>query len=129
MPFLQFFDVETQANISTLNIGTVAPSSSDDTPLRLLNTSDQFQAEDVTVAATGTDAVQLWLSLDGDSFAASINIGDIPPSGTSDTFWLRRVTPSTSATGGRSAALSATPAAWTAPVDTSSTDNIPLDTN
>lgn len=127
MDSLRFYDVGNTATIdTTLAIGTVAPSSSDDTELRLQNTSDLYQAEDVTVTITGPDAVQLWLSADGDTFGPSINLGDIPPGGISPAFWLRRVTPSTSPVSTRTAALSAQPVGWTTYMDTSASDNVPI---
>lgn len=128
MNSLTFYDVSTVSTPTTLTLDDAAPGSSDDTMLRVLNTSDLYQAEDVTVSLTGPDAIQLWLSTDGDTFTASIEVGDIAPGGTSATFWLRRVTPTTHSPGTCTAQLTATPTAWTSPVDTSGSTNIPLDT-
>jgi len=128
METLAFYLVETISMVTALDLGTVAPQSSDDTQLRVLNLSDLYQAKDVSVSLTGTDAVQLWLSVDGDTFADSVALGDIPPGATSATFWLRRVTASTDGPGGYAAALAAVPAGWSSPTDTSTTPNIPLDT-
>lgn len=128
METLGFYDVENAAIPTTLAIGTVAPSSSDDTMLRVINNSDLYQAEDVTVTISGPDAIELWLSTDGDTYSSSIDVGDIPPGGVSGTFWLRRVTASDSASGGHSGSLVATPAGWASPVDTSASVNIPLTT-
>lgn len=129
MEKLSFYDVEKAATVTTLAIGDVARASSEDFMLRVHNDSDLYQAKDVTVSITGDDAVQLWLSPDGDQFAASIDLGTIAPGGTSNVFWLRRVTPSAEVNGANcSAALSVTPAEWTDPVDTSTSDNIALST-
>src|SRR3954469_9015784 len=125
MANLGFFDAETVLATSALDLGTVAPRSSDDSGLWLTNGSD-FLAEDVTVTVSGGDSGQLWLSLDGEAFYASINVGDIAPGGSSIPFWLRRVTSSASSTGGRNGSVTATPSAWSNPVDTSTSDNIPL---
>lgn len=126
METLLFFDQDANAGTTALSLGTVAPHSSDDTQLNVVNGSDLYQAQDVTVTVSGDDAIQLWLSLDGDTFTASINLGDIAPRSASPTFWLRRVT--SDDTGACTAALTATPAAWTDPIDTSTSTNIPLDT-
>lgn len=127
MDYLRFYDIENNATIDTaLDIGSVARSSSDDTQLRLENLSDQYQAEDVTVSITGADAVQLWLSADGDTFGPSLALGDIPPGGVSPTFWLRRVTHTGSPGGQRSAALRVQPVGWTSWTDDSTSGNVPI---
>lgn len=128
MESLGFYDVEIATTTTTLDIGTVAPTSSDDSMLRVVNNSDLYQAEDVTVTVAGPDAIQLWLSNDGDNFSASIGVGDIPPGGLSGTFWLRRVTPANSALGARHAVVVATPNSWSNPVDTSTSGNVALST-
>lgn len=129
MDSLAFYDIRSVAVIADLDVGDTAPASSDDTMLRVVNTSDLYQANDVTVTVDGADAVQLWLSTDGDTFTASIDVGDIQPGGSSLTFWLRRVTPSTASTGPCTAQLSASPTAWVNAADTSSSDNIALETD
>lgn len=126
MENLTFRDADAE-DVDTVYLGPVGPSSSDDTILRLANTNATFQAQDVTVIVSGADADQLWLSLDGDYFAASIDLGDIPPDSSSGPFWVRRVTPST-ATGDCAATLTATPASWKYTLDTSTSDNVPLST-
>jgi hypothetical protein len=79
MQSLTFYEYDTVTALSVLPIGQVAPASSDDTALRLYNTSDIYQAQAVTVTLTGDDAIQLWLSTDGDTFGPAISVGDIPP--------------------------------------------------
>lgn len=129
MDALRFYDVETATVAVSLSLGTVAPASSDDTLLRVQNISDLYQAEDVTVqVSTGPDAVQLWLSADGDRFSSSIDVGAVPPGGYSPPFWLRRVTPSTNVGGACNAALQASCASWSNPVDTSLSTNVPIST-
>lgn len=131
MDALRFYVVETASiTLVSLQLGTVAPASSDDTLLRIQNISTLYQAQDVTVSFTTSlpDSVQLWLSDDGDTFAGSLDLGAIPPGGYSPTFWLRRVTPSTSSTGQRSGMLAAKCTQWTNPVDVSTSDNTPITT-
>lgn len=113
--------------ITTLGYGAVAPASSDDTSLFVYNDSDTYQANDVVIALDGDDADQLWLSLEGDDFATSIEIGDIPPNAGSAPFVLRRVTASTTPAGGCTAQLLATPGFWSSPIDVSASANIGLD--
>jgi len=127
MDDLAFYDyADPSAAITALNLGTVAPRSSADSLLLIYNGSDSYQANDVTVTVTGDDADQLLLSLDGDSFTVSIDVGTIAPNATSPAFYLRRVTPSTAAASG-SARLDTVPASWSDPVDISASDNIGLD--
>jgi hypothetical protein len=129
MDALIFYDVSGITTTTSLDLGTVAPATSDDTQLRVYNSSGFYQAQDVTVTITGPDATQLWLSLDGDVFGGTAEVGDIPPGGYSPIFWLRRINDSFSITGARTATLQATPASWSDPDDTAGTsDNIPLDT-
>ncbi len=112
--------------LTELDLGDAPAGSSDDYALRIMNNSDLYQAEDVTVTATGDDAIQLWLSVDDDSFTASINIGDIAPHSASEVFWLRRVTATTDS-GSGNASLSAVPASWSPPIDTATSDNVALE--
>lgn len=128
MDALTFFDVVANAATTSVGIGTVAPGSSDDTQLRVFNTSDLYQAEDVTVSLTGPNAGQLYLSDDGQLFTPSITVGDIPPGAYSPPFWLRRVTSHLVANGSYTANVVATPAAWTNPSSTGTSVNVPLDT-
>jgi len=115
---LHFYSVQAVSVIEdTYDLGTVAPSSSDDIMLRVANTSDTYQAKDVTVTTSGRDSVQLWLSTDGETFSNEISVGNVAPGGFSSTFWLRRVTPSDATADGQ-AFLNANPAAWAAPTET-----------
>lgn len=128
METLVFFSATEATALSAVDLGAVAPRSSDDTALRVHNTSDLYQAQDVTVTVSGSDADQLWLSLDGDVYTASVDLGDIPPGAGSPVFWLRRVTAHDTPTGACAGQVAAAPAAWTSTVDTSTTANVPLDT-
>jgi hypothetical protein len=128
MDSLAFYDVRAVATVTTLDLGDVAPSSSDDLMLRVVNLSDIYVAKDVTVTTDNPDAVQIWLSTDGDNFSSSIELGNIPPGGSSYTFFLRRVTPS-DATGIGDAILLAEPAAWAPSGEATASDNIPLETD
>jgi hypothetical protein len=129
MDVLSIYDVVAAELTTAIDIGTVAASTSDDTLLRVFNASDSYQAEDVTVSLTGANENQLYLSLDGDSYAASINVGDIPPGAYSPQFTLRRVTHYQVGAGTYTAVLVATATAWISPTSSGSSDNIPLDTS
>lgn len=128
MEELKFYKPSAAAQITALALTPAAPSSSDDILLRIANTSDLYQAENVVVSCDGSqDGRDLWLSLDGADFSASIEVGDILPGGLSLAFTLRRVSPSDTGVGLKQCTLKATPAGWTNPIDTSSSDDIPLD--
>jgi hypothetical protein len=131
MDNLIFYDFTNSAPIIALDLGTVAGRSSDDTIMRVANTSDTYQAENVIIAVAGDypeARSQLWVSTDGDIFTAQIDIGDIPPNSLSGPFWLRRVTASDTEANGYSASLSATPSGWSNTTDGSLSDNIGLST-
>lgn len=114
-----------QVEITAVDLGTVGLASSDDTRLRIYNPSDTYQADDVVVSSENAD--MLLLSLDGDTFGPTAELGDLPPQGISDTFVMRRITASTANYGVLvTARLSAEPGAWVPPIDTSPSDNIPL---
>lgn len=128
MDNLVFYDNDDHSTeIDDLDYGPVAPASSDDTSLFVFNDSDTYQANDVIVTLDGDDADQLWLSLDGEVFGTTVDVGDIPPNAGSAGFVLRRVTASTIATGACSAELIATPGSWSSPIDVSLSTNIGLD--
>src|SRR4051794_9825245 len=73
--------------------------SSGDLTLIVKNQSGLYTASDVTVTIEDTTVAgartQFLLSLDGISFTASLDLGDMPPNSVSTTFWLRRTTAST----------------------------------
>lgn len=122
------YDDLTARPFGLLDLGQVAPRSSDDINMQVRNVSDTYQAEDVIVEVqAGAAASQLFLSLDGDSFSHSVVIGDIAPGAGSVVFVLRRVTPSNAASGITFANLTATPAGWMSVVDHSSSTNVALD--
>lgn len=126
METLSFVDVENATTVESMELGTVASKSSEDFLLRVVNKSDAFQAKDVEITVGGADALQLWLSTDGESYGPSINVGTVAPGATSPVFWLRRVTPSDASVGEFDATLTAAPAGWTASADTSASDNVPI---
>lgn len=129
MDSLSFYDVESGALITTLDLGAINRCTSDDTQLRVYNNSTSYQSEQVTVSATGTDEGQLWVSNDGDRFYASVLLGDIPPQSYSPPFTLRRVTPLSAPEQAFTASISALPVGWTSPVDTTTSGVTPLDTS
>lgn len=128
METLSFYSTEQPAALTELDLGVVGLGTSDDTRMQVYNSSDTYQAADVTVAASGDGADQLWFSLDGEVFTDRAELGDIAPLATSTIFTLRRVTPSDASTALVTSSLSATPTGWTLPVDTSSSDDMALPT-
>jgi hypothetical protein len=127
MNSLTVFDIDSGITATSIDIGTVGAGSSDDTILRIYNTSDAATAEDVTLSLDGDQQEQLYLSLDGDIFGTSIDLGDIPPSGFSPVFTLRRVTASVTVDGPCAADLVITPVGWSTTADQSISTNIALD--
>lgn len=127
MNTLIFYTSDDYTARSVLDLGPVAPRSSDDLDMQIFNSSPSFQAEDVAVTVAGDDAGQLLLSLDGDSFFRTVTLGDIPPGAVSTVFTVRRVTPSDAAAGSNTAELSAAPAAWSSVADSGTSTNVSLD--
>lgn len=123
---LGFFDAENVEATTELDLGEVAPGSSDDSGMWITNDSD-MRAEDVVITVYGDNPHCLLLSLDGVTFTASINVGSVAPGGASTPFWVRRITPSSTPTDTISTAnLMATPGSWVDITDDSTSDNIPL---
>lgn len=105
---------------SYLPWGQVAAGSSADTRLRVRNESDGYIAEAVYVAVADpgeagavSAAGQHFVSLDGQTFARQVSVGDLPPNSTGGPVWLRRVTPPQTPGGESSFLLTATASAWT----------------
>lgn len=110
-----------------LTFGPVAAGSSDDRPVRVFNASADYVAAAVTVTVTDplTDdvvsgATQYLLSVDGDTFTATIGVGDLPPHAATAPIILRRVTPPDAEPGTAGFLLVATAGGWT-PADTDRT--------
>ena len=104
-----------------LGWGTVIRRSSAERTFRVANTSLIYTAETVTIAVADTgaaadpsQAATHLLSLDGRSFTAGLDLGDLPPGTASSPITLRRVTPSTADTGAWTFEVVAAAAAFTA---------------
>jgi hypothetical protein len=103
-----------------LDWGAVARASSADRVVRVRNMSTDYTAVGVTVAvqappddtAVPGTAVQHLLSADGDTFAATAELGDLDPLQTSGPLALRRVTAPDANAGPGRFVLVAGPAAW-----------------
>lgn len=129
MDSLSIWDYTNLIKLGYVALGPAAVRSSDDTTLRVVNDSDIYQAQDVTVEAAGDSGDQLFVSLDGANFTATLALGDLPPGAASAPFWLRRVTASTATPGLHTATLAATPGSWVTPADIPDAPaNIPLET-
>lgn len=110
LAFLEYAATDLSVN---LQFGRVGRGSSDDTALRVVNTNSQYSAAEITVTV---DSDQLWLSLDGDVFSTTVNVGTLPPNAGSAPFYLRRVTPSDADESYTQATITATPSSWQASV-------------
>lgn len=82
-----------------LNWGPAAPGSSADVPVRVKNMSEVYFANDIVLSvydtgdvATPSVAAQHLVSVDGATFAATVNMGDLAPQAISGPVTLRRVT-------------------------------------
>lgn len=82
-----------------LSWGEVAPGSSADLTVRLCNTRDDYTASGITVAVgdpldpdAASAAAGHLVSADGQTFAATCTIDDLPPGAVSNPITLRRIT-------------------------------------
>lgn len=114
---LALWGVTRDARIVRLDWGTVPPRSSGDVKIRVKNESTQYTAHDVTVSledVTAGAAARFLLSLDGNAFTATVNLGDLPATAISAVVWIRRATPSDAATGPTNCQLRVHATAWAA---------------
>lgn len=112
---LSLWGVARDARLARIDFTTVPARSSNDTTLRVKNESSSYRARDVTVAFTAgpNDPYEFFLSLDGETFTASVTLGDLAPTAFSRSITLRRVTPSTTAPGSYRCNLRASATSWT----------------
>lgn len=89
----------------------VAPRSSEDYVYRAKNRSTVYTAHNIEVSFSG-DASEWLVSLDGEVYTSSVNIGDLEPLALSGAIWLRRVTPSDASIGGRGCTLNIVAESW-----------------
>lgn len=115
MDALSFYDVAATGTTTGLDLGTIAPVSSDDTQLRIYNSSTSAQADNVIVTVDGDNDSDIYLSTDGARFTATAEVGDIAPGSYSSVFWMRRVTDSFALNGTYTATLHATAGSWSDP--------------
>ncbi len=111
---LSLWQARGDAALSTLALGDVPAGSSADTQFRVKNLSSVLTATGVQLTFTGSAAGELWLSADGQRFAASVSIGNLRPGSASPIVTLRRVTPAAAAAGEHSATLQLLATSWTA---------------
>lgn len=108
------------ARVSRIDFGSVPARSSSDVRLRVRNLSSQYTARGVVISVedvTAWASTQLLLSLDGVNFTATVMVGDLPATGTSPVFTLRRATPSDEPTGAKECNIRVHATAWV-PADT-----------
>lgn len=105
MDRLALWGFAVDAELDTFTLGDAPRRSSADWRFRVRNMSGTYIAKAVTVHLEGDDATQLLLSLDGDTWAASAELGDVNAFSVSGPIWLRLVTPSTADTGASTATV------------------------
>ena len=115
MDTLALWSLEFDQQLTAVDFGSQPPGSSNDLPVRVVNLSAQYNAEAVTAALDSTgDGAQLLLSLDGETFTTSLDLGAIPAGAASQALYIRRSTPTAAPTGARTGHLLVT-AVWTDP--------------
>lgn len=112
MDTLALWGPSRDAALAGIDWGTVAPGSSFEVALRVKNRSTVYVARDVVVAVT--DAWH-YLSADGHTWTATVELGDLPCLALTGRLWLRRVVPPGAPAGAGSAELTATAGSWTLP--------------
>jgi hypothetical protein len=99
--------------LGDLELGDAPAGGSADTQFRVRNGSLVYTATGVRLALSGPDAGQLWLSTDGATFADTLALGDLPPTGVSPIVTLRRVTGAATPAGQAQASLHLITDQWT----------------
>lgn len=115
---LAIWGVRTDARMTRIDFGSVPRRSSGDEVFRVRNQSTQYLARGVRAnveAVTPFADTQFLLSLDGASFTAAVDLGDLPPGAISPVITLRRVTPSTTPAGDHKARLHVVATTWVQP--------------
>ncbi len=113
MDTLAFWMYSADGQINSLSFGKSPRRSSDDVALRVFNASANYTARQVTVTLTGERATSYYLSLDGDNFAAAVDLGDLAPGDFTAAITLRRVTPADAPLGTETVQAVAAAASWT----------------
>lgn len=92
-----------EADSTFFNWGDVLPNSTDDMTFSILNESEDYVAEDVTVLSSAVGdsdiSAQILFTLDGLVYVDILSMGDIPPAGLSALVTMRRVTRSDAVSG------------------------------
>lgn len=113
MDTLAFWMYSADGSINSINFGPAPRRSSADVSFRLFNASTVYTANEVLVTVEGTRGFTYYLSTDGESFAGSIDLGDMAPGTYTGELTLRRVTPSDAPLGAETVTVVATAATWT----------------
>lgn len=105
MDELALWGFAVDAEIGVFSLGAAPRRSSADWRFKVKNLSSTYTAKDVSVHIDGAEAWQLLLSLDGSSWTASADLGDVGANAVTPPIWLRRVTPSTATIGVNTATM------------------------
>ncbi len=115
-------DLEQALTQTYLAWGEIPRVSSEDRVLRVKNLSYTYTAHEVTIRFTEQGigdplrsvAAQHYLSLDGETFTATVNVGNLDPQAMSEIVTVRRVTAPDADLGFGDVQLIAEAAAWSA---------------
>ncbi len=113
MDSLAFWMFNADGKIDALNFRNSPRRTSADVMFRVYNASTSYTAVDVTVSLTGERAHTYYLSLDGENFAAALDLGDLAPGTYTEGITLRRCTPTDAPLGEEAVEVVAQAANWT----------------
>lgn len=110
---LAFWMYSADGQVNSISFGNAPRRSSSDVMFRLVNASTSYTANAVTVFLRGSRSTSYYLSLDGESFAAAVDMGDMAPGTYTEGITLRRITPPDAALGKESIEVVAAATSWT----------------
>lgn len=113
MDSLAFWLYTADTGIQSIDFGTSPRRSSGDVMFRVKNASTTYTALGVLVTITGDRAFDYYLSLDGEQFAAAVDLGDLGPNTYTEGITLRRVTPADAPLGEQAVDVVAAATSWT----------------
>lgn len=110
---LAFWMYSADGRIDSISFGGSPRRSSADVMFRMVNASTSYTANEVTISLRGTRASSYWLSLDGENFAAAVDLGDLAPGTYTEGITLRHITPPDEPLGKQSVEVVAKATSWT----------------
>ncbi len=109
---LAFWMYAADGELNAVTFGNSPRRTSADVMFRIVNLSTSYTAVESTLTLRGPRASSYYLSLDGDNFAAAVDLGDLAPGTYTEGITLRRVTPEDAPLGAETVEVVAAATSW-----------------